>query len=95
MVKVNRNKYKPRRLRNFNVVNSKVKGWVDPSYLEKYDVWFDSLEERRGSTKLKKNIVLKPDNLGKVLRWMSYLAKKETVTSKTQKALFIRDLTTS
>ena len=95
IVKVNRNKYKPRRLRNFNVVNSKVRSWVDPSYLEKYDVWFNSLEERRESTKLKRNIVLKPDNLGKVLRWMSYLAKKETVTSKTQKALFVRDLTTS
>ena len=93
--KVNRNKYKPRRIRNFNIVNSKVRGWVDPDYLEKYDVWFDSLQERKEFMGSKREVVLKPGNQERVFRWMSYLAKNETATSKTQKVLFVRDLTAS
>lgn len=94
--KVNKNKYRPRRIRNFNIVDSRVKDWVNPDYLEKYDVWFDSLDDRKrfeGSPK--RVVVLKPGNLEKVFRWVSYLGKNETITSKTQKVLFVRDLTTS
>ena len=93
--KVNKNKYRPKRIRNFNIVDSRVKDWVDPDYLEKYDVWFDSLQERREFEGSKREIVLKPDNQERVFRWVSYLAKNETATSKTQKALFVRDLTAS
>ena len=90
--KVNRNKYIARRIRNFNIVNSKVKGWVWPEYLDKYDVWFDTLDERKEFAGVKKEVVIKRENLERVFRWASYLAKDETPTSKTQKVFFIRDL---
>lgn len=93
--RVNRNKYRPRKIRNFNIVSSAVKGWVWPEYLEKYDVWFDSLEERREFKGVKRSITLKPSNMERVFRWASYLAKAETPTGKTQKAFFVRDLTES
>lgn len=93
--RVNKNKYRSKRIRNFNIVNSRVKSWVAPEYLEKYDVWFDSLEERKKSTKVKREVVLGEANVGKVFRWMSYLAKRETATNNTQKPLLVKDLTSS
>lgn len=88
-------KFKPRKMRNFNIVSSAVKGWVWSEYLEKYDVWFDSLGERNEFKGIKRSIVLKPGNLDRVFRWASYLAKAETPTEKTQKVFFARDLTGS
>lgn len=92
-----RNKlFAPKFIRNFKIVDSKTAPFISESWLEQYDCWFESLEERRDAeyrNQPKSYVSISEDKLTKIFTWIAYVAKAETTTSKTQRPFLIRDLT--
>lgn len=91
-----RNKlFAPKFIRNFKIVDSKTKPFLSDGWLEQHDCWFHDLDERRTaeySNKHINHVCIVENKLPQIFTWLSYIAKVETTTSKTERPFLVKNL---